>query len=130
MISYFYWLWRLNLLRIASDYFWANFVCSFLDKDGILFQESENFLHTQIDTKPITKIITIPDCILEPLFLFMLLIGAIHLNKSAVGVSGIHDILPDGTVSSLKRKRIIERLSRGLRLHLIPWSQSRNRLIS
>ena len=90
------------------------------------------FLHLQIDTMLITKIITIPDCIPEPLFLFMryTLIGAIHLNKHAVGVSGIHDILPDGTVSSLKRKRIIERLSRGLRLHLIPWSQSRNRLIS
>ena len=103
---------RGHLLRVASDFYWANFICSFLDSDGKLTDAKAEDMGKKLDKLIEDKVATIQDSILDPLFNFLLysLKCAFQLNALANGGSQIA-----GTVNenAKKRKRIIERLAKG-----------------
>ena len=104
-----------NLLRVSCDYFWADFVCSFLDVDGILTNTGRIRLNAATKNLITQKRATIPSRILDPLFSFMRysLLAAFHLNMHAADGHVNASLLPDAVVLSLKRKRIVDRLSLG-----------------
>ena len=104
-----------NLLRVSCDFFWADFVCSFLDVNGILTDAARVRFTTALENLKALKRATIPSRILNPLFAFMryTLLGALHLNKHAVGGCDNSDLIPCSVESSLKRKRIVERIADG-----------------
>lgn len=104
-----------NLLRVASDFFWADFVCGFLDNNGVLSDTMEAELITKASNIVTHKRAVIPDHILEPLFKFMryTIIGVLHLNEYASGSQMVSVVIPRDDTASLKRKRIVQRLSRG-----------------
>ena len=103
-----------NLLRVSCDYFWASFICKFLSPEGILTNRKKDLLISGIDEILEAKIIHIGEDLLEPIFIFIrfCLKGSFHLNKLAAGSlpSNVHP-----NADARKRKRIIERMSIGLR---------------
>ena len=105
-----------NLLRVASDFFWAFFICGFLTKDGELTTDSKNLLEDSVKNMINQKNYTIPNEVLKPLFRFMRysLLGARHLNKFSVGAPNDMPVRePLVATANNKRKRIISRLAQG-----------------
>ena len=104
-----------NLLRVASDYFWASHICGFLSEDGLLSEDSKILLEASLGEMIERKTVTIPDDILQPLFRFLRYtqLGARHLNKFSAGVSNDNPVLEPLPVASNKRKRLILRLGEG-----------------
>ena len=105
-----------NLLRVASDFFWGSYICSFLTPNGVLTNEKENLLETSVSGMLEAGVVQIPLPIIQPLLLFIryTLFGALHLNKLAYGVANVLPLLPPPEVETNKRKRIVLRLSLGL----------------
>ena len=104
-----------NLLRVASDFFWGNFICSYLTPDGVLTQEKADLLEASIAEMMETKVVQIPNHIIRPLchFIRYTIFGALHLNNLAHGVHNASSLFPPTGVQSLIRKRIVQRLSNG-----------------
>ena len=105
-----------NLLRVASDFFWAHYLCSFLSVDGSLSDAKKTELEESLRAHLELKYITLPEDIIAPLFLFMrhTFLGAAHLNKSAAQIPIEVPLQEPHPAASRKRKRIIERLALGL----------------
>ena len=104
-----------NLLRVASDFYQADFVCSYLDNAGTLTPTKQTELEEAAAVLLVNKRATIPSHLFDPLFCFMryTLLGTFHLNKYATGINLNNPILPDASLSSIKRKLIVNRLSDG-----------------
>ena len=104
-----------NLIRAASDFHWAHFVCSFLDSSGKLTAEKEKELIVTLDDMILKKSAVISDEVIPPLLEFMrfALMGAFHLNKLATGFRVSQAGEMSRNTGSLKRKRIVERMSQG-----------------
>ena len=104
-----------NLLRVACDFYWADFICGFLDSNGILTGVQETRLIRDTSTLVNTGRATIPNHILEPLFCFMryTLFGALHLNKYAAESQSNSSLLRVTISFGAKRKRIVCRLALG-----------------
>ena len=104
-----------NLHRVACDFFYADFVCKYLDNHGNL--NAENKLRLQVATRNLVtqKRAIIPNNILAPLFRFMryTLIGTFSLNQYSAGRQQVLSDIPDDQTPSLKRKRILNKLSKG-----------------
>ena len=104
-----------NLLRVSCDFFWADFICSFLDVNGILSNAERVWFITALQNLKALKRATIPSRVLNPQFAFMryTLLGALHLNKHAVAGCDNSDLIHCSVESSLKRKIIVERIADG-----------------
>ena len=104
-----------NILRVASDFYWGDFICSHLTPDGHLTQEKEILLKASITQMIDNKVAQIPNHIIRPLCLFMhyAVFGVLHLNALAHDKQNVSPLLPAPADGSLKRKRIIQRLSNG-----------------
>ena len=105
-----------NLLRVASDFFWASYICGFLTPHGVLVTEEKTRLEESIKAMLLAKSVVVPDTIIEPLIIFMryTIIGAAHLNTLTSEGMNANPVLEHLPAASLKRKRIIERLALGL----------------
>ena len=105
-----------NLLRVASDFFWASYIADYLTEDGMLTAEKKVLLTQSIKDHTDNKFIIFPDEAIKPLLKFMryTLIGSAHLNKFTSGIPNEVPVLEPLQAASNKRKRIIERLSEGL----------------
>ena len=104
-----------NLLRVACDLFWVDFVCTYLDNTGTLTAARKSNLENDTAVLIVNKRAAIPSHLLDPLFCFMCytLLGSFHLNRYATGINLNNPILPDVSLSSIKRKLIMNRLSNG-----------------
>ena len=105
-----------NMLRIESDFFWAAYITGFFTENGNLIEAEEWRLETDLREKIDAGVVTIPDRIIKPLMGFMTytLKGAFHLNAfvaQKLGQMGLDVIM---VPANGKRKRIVDRLSRGL----------------
>ena len=99
-------------MRVSCDYYWAIFICSFLDEEGYLTLEKERQLHTKLDKILIDRTVLIGDEILDPVFKFMryCLLGSFALNEFSTGDAPNKINVESGV---LKRKWIIEQMANG-----------------
>ena len=105
-----------NMLRVASDFFWADYITGFLTETGHFIEAEEWRLQEDRRAKLHAGVVTIPESIITPLMGFMTytLKGAFHLNAYVGKSSGrmpVNIVMPRG---DRKRKRIVVRLSKGL----------------
>ena len=102
-----------NLLRVASDFYWADFIPEYLTTDGVLTSAKKTKLGRDL-TKMITdQVVTIPETIVPYIFKFMtyVLNGVFHLNQQACPSSVPENV--DENSGSRKRRIIVLRLSEG-----------------
>ena len=101
-----------NLLRVASDMFWADLIRTYLDKTGKLVQGKVAEFEAKLESMLQTRVVNIPDHVLQPLFSFMhyCILSSFHLNMLADPKLVEPE---DVRVNSLKRKRIILRMAKG-----------------
>jgi len=101
-----------NLLRIASDFFWADFICKWLSCDGTLDPAKELLIDAAINNIVQEKKAIISTSVVKAIFKFLhyCILGGFHLNKYAAAAGGIMD-RNDG---ARKRKRIIQRMAKGI----------------
>ena len=50
-----------NLLRVANDFYWGSFICSFLNSEGELSEEKENEIEPKIKKLLKKRVIKISD---------------------------------------------------------------------
>ena len=105
-----------NILRVASDFFWADYISGFLTETGLLIEAEEWRLQTDLRDMITAKIVTIPETIVKPLMNFMTytLLSVIHLNEFVAGKRGSIPAHSSHDMANNKRKRIVGRLSLGL----------------
>ena len=105
-----------NLRRVASNFFWASFICNFISDSGVLMKVDEDRLNDTLVQMLIDKVVTIPDIIVPALLKFMrfTIMGALHLNQFAAGCSSIAHVQEPSQVGSVVQKRLISRLAEGL----------------
>ena len=102
-----------NILRIASDFYWAYKITSYLSPTGVL--ENEEDFKTDLQKMIDDKVVTIPDNIVSQLLSLVkyILKGVFLLNNLATGVglevANVQQI-PNG---ARKRHRVVDRLSQG-----------------
>ena len=104
-----------NILRVASDFYWGHFVCSFLNSGDVLTSAKELELNESLDQILLKGKVIIPDAIILSLFRFMryCLIGSFHLNHLAAGILSPLDDLNVDDQEKRKRHLIIERMAQG-----------------
>jgi len=104
-----------NVLRIASDFYWAFKLPSYLSKKGVLTAAKELELRTDLNKMIEDKVVTIPREIIPQLLSLItyILKGIFHLNKLAHGRVVDPPKKFPATRASRKRNRIVWHLSRG-----------------
>ena len=102
-----------NLLRISCDFFWASFICKFLNSEGVLTDSKKIILESSIDEMMTAGVVDVGDNILKAAFSFLeyCVLSSFHLNAFAAGQGPLVNQL---NTESTKRKRIVDRLAKGL----------------
>ena len=97
---------------LASDFFWADFICKWLSPDGSLESDMEAGIEKAIDKFVEDKKAIISKSVVDAIFHFLryCLLGGFHLNNHAAA-SGVSIDIKQG---ARKRKRIIERMAKGI----------------
>ena len=105
-----------NLLKIASDFYWAWKLPSYLNRNGELTAEEENRLETDMEKITGDRMVTIPDVILPSLLqlLTYILKGTFLLNKLATDQPLSSVPMQPKSRGSQKRYRIVKRLAEGV----------------
>jgi len=104
-----------NVLRIASDFYWAYKLPTYLSSNGLLTIAKEDELRKDINKVLLDKSVVIPEELVPNLLQFVtyVLKGIFHLNKFASGDSLVlPQPSPENRLSG-KRHRIVERLGQG-----------------
>ena len=98
-----------NVLRIASDFYWAFKLPTYLSSNGSLTIEKEQVLRSDLNKMLLDKIVVIPEDLVSNLLAFVtyVLKGIFHLNKFANGSSLVSpEPSPEGQPSR-ERYRIV-----------------------
>ena len=104
-----------NLLRIAFDYYWADFIVGYLDVEGKLTLDKETALRIELTRILDVGVVTFPLKIIPPFLLLMnyIIEGVFILNKYASGSSLVEAQGAVAASGSRKRRGIVQRLAQG-----------------
>ena len=104
-----------NILRVASDFFWATFIPSYLTYDGNLSDDEKARLETDVTKMLDDKIVNIPEHIVPHIMNLMeyKIKGTFHLNRLGEEEKEQEPLISIEQENRTKRKRIVTKLSEG-----------------
>ena len=103
-----------NILRMASDMYWADKIPSYLTDESVMSEQNKNKLKSDIKEMRKTKIVTISKDIIPHLLKLVryVLTETFWLNNQVEGSPDQASRAPSAALGSRKRKRIVHRLGK------------------